>query len=76
MEKLENTRDILLARYKRKSFLHRKLQGNEKPIYFETPKRKKIMGRLMCTHIDRQTESLWQNGDALCLVGLEGRGLL
>jgi len=27
-------------------------------------------------HIDRKTESLWQEDDALCLVGPEGCGLL
>ena len=41
MEKRKNTCDILLARYKRKSFLHCVVTGNEKLIYFENPKRKK-----------------------------------
>jgi len=42
--------EMLLARYKRKSFLHRIVTGNEKWMYFENPKRKrswvtvKIMG--------------------------------
>ena len=30
---------MLLARYKRKSFLHRIVTGDEKWIYFENPKR-------------------------------------
>ena len=34
------------------------------------------MGRPWRTiHIDRKTESLWQQDDAVCLVGSEGRGL-
>ena len=32
---------MLLARYKRKSFLHRIVTGDEKWIYFESPKRKR-----------------------------------
>ena len=32
---------MLLARYKRKSFLHRVVTGDEKWIYFENPKRKR-----------------------------------
>ena len=41
MEKRKNTCDILLARYNRKSFLHRIVTGGEKQIYFENPKPKK-----------------------------------
>ena len=41
MEKRKNTCDILLARYKRKLFLHRIVTGDERWIYFENPKRKK-----------------------------------
>jgi len=33
--------EMLLARYKRKSFLHRIVTGDEKWIYFENPKRKR-----------------------------------
>jgi len=32
---------MLLARYKRKSFFHRIVTGDEKWIYFENPKRKR-----------------------------------
>ena len=39
-EKSKKTCDILLARYNRKSFLHRIVAGDEKWIYFENPKRK------------------------------------
>jgi len=35
------TCEMLLARYKRKSFLHRIVIGDEKWIYFENPKRKR-----------------------------------
>jgi len=41
MERRQNTCEILLARQKRKSFLHRIVTGDEKWIYFENPKRKK-----------------------------------
>lgn len=40
MERRKNLCEILLARYKRKSFLHRIVTGDEKWIYFENPKRK------------------------------------
>jgi len=35
------TCEMLLVRYKRKSFLHRIVTGDEKWIYFENPKRKR-----------------------------------
>jgi len=41
MERRQNTYQILLARQKRKSFLHRIVTGDEKWIYFQNPKRKK-----------------------------------
>ena len=41
MEKRKNTRDILVARDKRKSFLHRIVARDEKWIYFENFKCKK-----------------------------------
>ena len=74
MEKRKNTWDILLARYKTKSFLHHIVTGGEKWIYFENPKRKK-------SWLDpgaRSTSTARQNrfGDALCLRGPEGRDLL
>ena len=40
MERRQNTQ-ILFARQKRKSFLHRIVTGDEKWIYFQNPKRKK-----------------------------------
>lgn len=41
LERRKATCEILLARYKRKSYLHRIVTGDEKWIYFENPKRKK-----------------------------------
>lgn len=41
MERRQNTCEILLARQKRKSFLHLVVTGDEKWIYFENPKRRK-----------------------------------
>jgi len=40
-ENRKTTCEMLLARYKRKSFLHRIVTDNEKWIYFENPKRKR-----------------------------------
>jgi [histone H3]-lysine36 N-dimethyltransferase SETMAR len=40
-ENRRTTCEMLLARYKRKSFLHRIVTGDEKWIYFENPKRSK-----------------------------------
>jgi len=73
MEKRKNTCEILLERYRRKSFLYR-IIGDEKWIFFLDSQAQKIMGRPI--HIDRKTESLWQEDDALCLVGPEGCSLL
>jgi len=41
IERRQNTCQILLARQKRKSFLHRIVTDDEKWIYFQNPKRKK-----------------------------------
>ena len=40
IERRKNTCEIVLERYRRKSFLHRIVTGNEKWIFFENPKRK------------------------------------
>lgn len=40
-ESRKTTCEMLLAKYKTKSFLQRILSGDEKRIYFENPKRKK-----------------------------------
>jgi len=75
MERRKNTCEILLEWYRRKSFLHRIVTGDEKWIFFWESQAQKIMGRPRRI-IDRKTESLWQEDDALCLVGPEGCGLL
>ena len=81
MERRKNTCEILLERYRRKSFLHRIVTGNEKWIFLRIPSvknhgRTQVQKIRRTIHIDRKTESLWQEDDALCLVGLEGCGLL
>jgi len=71
-ERRKNTCEILLERYRRKSFLHRIVTGDEKWIFFENPKRKKSWVDKCTIHIDRKTELLWQEDDALYLVRPEG----
>ena len=61
MENRKNTCAILLAWYKRKSFLHSIVTGDGKWISFNNPKR--------TIHIDRKAESFWQKDDSQCLVG-------
>ena len=41
IERRKTTCEILFDRFKRKSFLHRIVTGDEKWIYFDNPKRKK-----------------------------------
>lgn len=67
-----------LARYKRKSFLHRIVTGDEKWIYFENPKRKRslVTNSRRTGDIDCKTKSLWTEDNALCLVGSKGSDLL
>lgn len=43
IERRKVTSEILLARQKRKSFLHRIITGDEKWIYFDNPKRRKTI---------------------------------
>lgn len=43
MERRKVTSEILLARQKRKGFLYRIITGDEKWIYFENPKRRKVI---------------------------------
>jgi len=81
MQRRKNTCEILLERYRRKSFLHRIVTGDEKWIFFENPKCKshglaQVQKIRRTIHIDRKTESLWQEDDALCLVRPEECGLL
>ena len=50
------------------------VSGDKKWIFFENPKRKKSW--VDSGALSTSTESLWQEDDALCLVGPEGCGLL
>ena len=69
----KNTCEILLERYRKKSFLHRIVTEDEKWIFFENLKRKKSwVDPGAPSTSNRKTESLWQEDDALCLVGPEG----
>ena len=65
---------MLFARYKRKSFLHRIVTGDEKWIYFENPKRKKSW--VTPGEPSTSTKSLWTENNALCLVRSERCDLL
>ena len=70
------TCEMLLARYKRKLFLHRIVTGNEKWIYFENPKRKRSWVTPRIIDIDCKAKSLWTEDNALCLMGSERCDLL
>ena len=63
MERRKNTCEILLERYKRKSFLH--CIWEWKVDFFLEFQAQKIMGRPRTIHIDRKTESLWQEDDVV-----------
>ena len=56
---------MLLAKYKRKSFLHRIVTGDEKWIYFKNPKHKRSW--VTPGDIDYKAKSLWTEDNALCL---------
>lgn len=58
-------------RHLRKWFLYRIVTGDERRILFEDLKQKKY-GSAQAYHLDRKTESLCQENDALCLMGVEG----
>jgi len=67
---------LLLARYKRKSFLHRIVTGDEKWIYFENPKRSWITPGELSTSTARPNRYRRRSDNALCLVGSERYDLL
>lgn len=81
-ENRKTTCEMLLARYKKKSFLHRVVTGDEKWIYFENPKRKgSWVTQLQVSHRHRHRlqSQIAMDGrqcSALCLVGSKGCGLL
>jgi len=76
MERSQNTCQILLARQKRKSFLHRIVIGDEKWIYFQNPKRKKSWVDPAQPSTSSSTKSLRTEDDAVRLVGSGGCHLL
>jgi len=70
MENRRTTFEILFLRHERKSFLHRIVTADEKWIYFENPKRKKIVAFIWRSiNIDGTTKSLRKEDNALRLVG-------
>ena len=62
---------MLLARYKRKSFLHRIVTGDEKWIYFENPKRKRSWVTPGEPSTSTAKPNRWTEDNALCLIGSE-----
>jgi len=65
----KTTCEMLLARYKRKSFLHRIVTNDEKWIYFENPKRKRSW--VQANHRHRLQGQIAIEDNALCLVESE-----
>jgi len=63
--------EMLLARHKRKSFLHRIVTGDEKWIHYDNPKKRKSW-ELSGQHrfnIDSQAEYSWKKTHVVYLVG-------
>jgi len=58
MERRKNTCEILLEQYRRKSFLHSIVTGDEKWIFLRIPSAKNQGRSRRTIHIDRKTESL------------------
>ena len=65
----------LLERQRRKGFLHRIVNGDEKWIHYDNPKRRKSWG-VPGFHVDGQTEYSRLQGHALYLVGPARRSIL
>ena len=64
------TCEMLLARHKRKGFLHRIVAGDEKWIHHDNPEKKKILGTSRpCYNINSQAEHLWKKAHVVYLVG-------
>jgi len=76
MERRQNICQILLARQKRKSFLHRIVTGDEKWIYFQNPKRKKSWIHPAQPSTSSSRKSLRMEDDAVRLMGSGGCHLL
>ncbi|GFY28595.1 mariner Mos1 transposase [Trichonephila clavipes] len=66
--------EMLLACYKRKSYLHRIVIGDEKWIYFDNPKRNQSY--VDPVQIDRKAESLRPQDNAVYFLGSGGTNLL
>ncbi|KAL6265763.1 hypothetical protein P5V15_002574 [Pogonomyrmex californicus] len=72
IENRKVTCEMLLQRHERKSFLYRIVTGDEKWIYFENPKRKKIVAFTWRSRsINIKAKLLRQEDHALCLMGPE-----
>ena len=59
----------MLARYKRKSFLHRIVTGDEKWIYFENPKRKRSWVTIQANHRHRLQGQIAMDGRQCSVFG-------
>jgi len=70
MERRQNTCEILLARQKRKSFLHRIMTDDGKWIYFENPKSKNSWIEPGQPSISSKTKSFRTEDVAVLLVGI------
>ncbi|GBP26219.1 Mariner Mos1 transposase [Eumeta japonica] len=76
MENRKNTCEILLQRHERKSVLHRIVTGDEKWIYFKNLNGENH-GLIRDNHQHRlRNQIVSEEGNALCLVGSEGCGVL
>jgi len=63
------TCEMLLARHKRKGFLHCIVSGDEKWIHYDNLKKKEIMGIIWpCFNIDSQAEYSWKK-NSFCVFG-------
>ncbi|GFQ69293.1 mariner transposase [Trichonephila clavata] len=68
MENRKVTSEMLLQRQERKSFLYRIVTGDEKWIYFENPKRKKIVAfTCRSRFFNTKAKSRRQEDHVLCL---------
>ncbi|GFT75828.1 mariner Mos1 transposase [Trichonephila clavipes] len=61
--------EMLLASYKRKSYLHRIVTGDEKWIYFENPKRNR-------SYVDPESRPNRPQDNAVCFLGSGETNLL
>jgi len=76
LERRKNTCEILLERYRRKSFLHRIVTGDETWIFFENPKRKKSWVDPGAQSTSTARSNCFGRKTMFCVVGPGGCGLL